>query len=110
MIKYVILIKIKADAPNGKLEEVLKELKDLGNIIPEVKNGSVGKISSSIDFVSGSNFSSSDWDIAVVWEFDNQEAIDRYIRHPFHGPMDARIRPYFEKSITSRYEFEPGVI
>ena len=110
MIRYIILIKIKADAPDGKVEEVIKELKDLANVVPEVKNGSVGKIFFSVDFVSGSSLLPSDWDIACVWELDNMEALHRYIRHPLHGPMDARIRPYFEKSTTVRYEFEPRVV
>lgn len=104
MIKYIVLVKLKSDVPPDKVEEVIQELKDLGRTVPEVKSGSVGKAFLSIPG------RALDWDLAFVWEFENMEAVQRYGRHPFHGPMDARIRPYFERSTSVKYEFEPGTL
>lgn len=96
MLRQVTLLKVKADAPPGKIDEIADELRNLGSKVPEVKRPHVAILTDNPS-----------WDVLFIWEFENREAHQRYVRHPFHGPMDRRIRPYFESITTVRYDFKP---
>ncbi len=96
MYRQISMFKIKADSPAGKTDEILEELRNLGAIVPEVRKPHVARVTDTPD-----------WDILFIWEFEDREAWQRYHRHPFHGPMDERIRPYFERATAVRYDFEP---
>ncbi len=96
MFRQITFIKVKPDAPPEKIDEILEELANLGTIVPEVKKRHLVRITDNPA-----------WDMLFIWEFENRETWQRYVRHPFHGPMDRRIRPFFENLTTVRYDFQP---
>lgn len=96
MYRQISMFKIKADAPPRKIDEIEEELRNLGRTVPEVKRARVARTPDSPL-----------WDLLFIWEFEDREAHQRYIRHPWHGPMDERIRPFFENWTGIRYDFEP---
>jgi hypothetical protein len=79
MVKHVVMWKLKAFAEGNDKETNLVLLKEkiesLREVIPEIQHLEVGI-----------NFQPSDqaFDVVLVSEFENREALERYRNHPEH--------------------------
>lgn len=98
MLKHIVCWKIKdsADGSSRKenLEKMKRDLEALPMIIKEI-----------IDFEVGINFNSSDtaYDISLYSSFKDQEALQKYQKHPNHEKVAEFIRSITEKRAVVDY-------
>ncbi len=84
MIRHVVMIKFKDDAPQAMIDEWMVEQKKLAHLNPEVRDYSHGMC------VKGKRYHSGDFDFANCCDLDSYEAMDRYMSHWSH----LRMTPY----------------
>lgn len=99
MIKHVVMWKLKDNA-EGKSKKnnaikIKKELEDLKNSIPEIKEIEVG-----INFAD-SPFS---YDIVLISDFENREALDVYKNHPDHLDVAVFVKKIVSERAVVDYE------
>ena len=75
MVKHVVLFKFKPETKDSDIVNVEKGLAGLPARISEIKSYEFGR-----DVVK----SDRSYDFALVSEFDDIEALDRYRMHPYH--------------------------
>ena len=94
MIRHIVLFRIK--------DEYKSEIPQL------VKNfyGMKGKIEGLVNLEAGADFLNSDrsYDVALVTEFVNREALDAYQTHPVHLPVKKRMGEVRVSSVACDYE------
>ena len=94
MIRHIVLFRIK--------DEYKSEIPQL------VKNfyGMKGKIEGLVNLEAGADFLHSDrsYDVALVTEFVNREALDAYQTHPVHLPVKKRMGEVRVSSVACDYE------
>ncbi len=86
MIRHVVILKLKDDAP---LEKIKKEILNLKNIIKEIKHIETGE---------DIKFDSSASDLCIIADFENIEDLKVYANHPEHlNVIKNYIKPYLIK-------------
>ncbi len=95
MIRHIVLFKIK--------EEFKSEIPTL------VENfyGMKGKIEGMTDLFSAADFlhSGRSYDIALITDFDSEEAFEGYPTHPVHAPVKAHMHEVAESSVSCDMRF-----
>jgi len=84
-IRHIVSWKLAATDPAEKAEhaaQVSKALRGLVSVIDDIRSLETGA-----DVVGGGN-----WDVAVIAEFADTDALDRYQVHPAHQEVAALIR------------------
>jgi heme-degrading monooxygenase HmoA len=97
MIKHIVMWKVKEVYEGKNKDELIAELKSklesLKDSVPGVKSLEVGK-----------NISKSAYaqDIILVTEFENQDALDNYRRHPEH----LKVVDYIKNVVEAGYALD----
>ncbi len=84
-IRHIVCWKLTALTPRKKAEDVagiVAGLESLVGTVPEIRALTVGP-----DVAGNEN-----WDVALIADFDDLEALDRYQKHPDHKKVGAFIR------------------
>lgn len=98
MLKHIVCWKIKESANGSSRQEnagrMKKELDALPALIEEI-----------IDFEVGLNFNPSEaaYDISLYSSFKDQDALDRYQKHPAHEKVVEFARSIVEKRVVVDY-------
>ncbi len=95
MLKHVVLLKFKKGAPESATAEIEKGLGELPDIIPEIKEFQFGR-----DVVR----SERSYDFALVSEFENLEAMQRYQIHPAHQKVVVKIKELCDSLIVADFQ------
>ncbi len=99
MIRHVVMIKFKKDAPQEMIDAWMVEQKKLAHLNPEIRDYSHGMC------VKGKRYHSGDFDYANCCDIDSYEAMDRYMSHWSH----LRMTPYLgfiENMISFDWEID----
>ena len=95
MLRHVVLLKFKKGAPESALGEIEKGLGELPDIIPEIMEFQFGR-----DVLR----SERSYDFALVSEFENLEAMQRYQIHPAHQKVVAKIKELCESLVVVDFQ------
>lgn len=96
MIKHVIVIKFKAGTTYEEKKVFEEELSKLPSAIPEIKGFLFGQ-----DVVK----SERSYDFALVSDFDDLEALNRYKIHPEHVKVLQRVKAIADQIIAVDFEY-----
>ncbi len=92
MIKHFCALKMKEDATKEQIEDFITHMNDFVRHIPGVHHWTIGRCNPYY----GS--ASTEWDYAFSCEWDDEKAVEVYLKHPFHpsiGPyMEAAVEKY----------------
>jgi len=98
MIRHVVLIKFKDDAPEDAKDKLVQGLRALPEKISEIKYYDVG-----FDIVKGPNSAT----VGLVSDFQSLETLESYKIHPAHVEVvENLIKPYLEKITAVDFERE----
>jgi len=95
MIRHVVLLKFKPEVGAAERDDLVKMLGQLARDIDVIRELSVG-----VDSVG----SASAYDVALIVDFDDREALDVYEEHPLHIPVKNRIGEICEGVHVVDYE------
>ncbi len=95
MLKHVVFIKFKKDVPESAITEIEKGLGGLPDIISEIKEFQFGK-----DVLR----SERSYDFALVSEFENLEAMQRYQVHPAHQKVVGKIKEVCDSLVVVDFQ------
>ena len=95
MLKHVVFLKFKKGAPESAIAEIEEGLGELPDIIPEI-----------MEFLFGRDVLRSErsYDFALVSEFENIEAMQRYQVHPAHQKVVAKIKELCESLVVVDFQ------
>ena len=96
MIKHIAAFRLEGQTPEQE-EAMLAAVRGLQGKIPELKNFTVGR-----------NISPRDPSMThcLVMEFDDMDAMMRYVDHPLHVEVvEQHIAPYRKARMIADYEF-----
>jgi len=96
MLKRVAVFKLKKDVPESEMAGIEKGLAGLPGAIPE--------IAGSFQFGRDVLHSERSYDFAVVAEFENIEAIQRYRSHPAHQEVLKKLLEHCDSIVTVDFE------
>ncbi len=99
MIRHVVMIKFKKDAPQDKIDLFLEEVKKLPHINKEIRDYSHGLCVTK-------RYHSGDFDFANCCDIDNYEAMDRYMSHWGHLRMTPFLPDILENMISFDWEVD----
>lgn len=97
MLKHIVLMELKPDAPDGAAEAIMAALRALPDTIPEI-----------LTLRTGRNVVESDRnvDLGLVVDFADRAALDHYAAHPAHvAVVTDHIKPVLVRSIVVDFEF-----
>ncbi|RVQ69509.1 PASTA domain-containing protein [Croceicoccus ponticola] len=94
MIRHVVMIKFKDDAPQDKIDIFLEEVKKLPHLNKEIRDYSHGLC------VREPRYHSGDFDFANCCDIDTYEAMDRYMSHWAHLRMTPFLPDILENMIS----------
>lgn len=94
MIRHVVMIKFKKDAPQDKIDLFLHEVKKLPHLNKEIRDYSHGLC------VREPRYHSGDFDFANCCDIDTYEAMDRYMSHWAHLRMTPFLPDILENMIS----------
>lgn len=98
MFRHVVMFRWAPDAAAEDADRALEELRRLPDRIPDVRTFSVG-----ID----AGLAADNYDCAVVAEFDDSAAYDRYAEHPAHLELLAEhMRPVIGARVAVQHELD----
>ncbi len=100
MIRHVVMIKFKKDAPQDKIDTFLTEVKKLSHLNPEVRDYSHGLC------VREPRYHSGDFDFANCCDIDSYEAMERYMSHWSHVRMTPFLPDILENMISFDWEVD----
>ncbi len=89
MIKHVVLIKIKPDIEEAKIDEITDMMKKLPSLIPEIKEYIFGK-----DIIK----SERSFDFGLIASFDSRDDLEVYMKHKYHLPIVEKVKAISEKN------------
>ena len=95
MIKHLVLVKFTRDTTKEQIAELLKSMAALPSIIPEIKGYNFGQ-----DMRPDRSF-----DFALVSEFSDKEALERYTIQKDHAEVARYIRSLSEDIRIVDFEF-----
>ena len=95
MLKHVVFLKFKKGVSESAIAEIEVGLGELPDIIPEI-----------MEFLFGRDVLRSErsYDFALVSEFENLEAMQRYIIHPAHQKVMAKIKVICESLVVVDFQ------
>ncbi|WP_041559210.1 MULTISPECIES: Dabb family protein [unclassified Novosphingobium] len=99
MIRHVVMIKFKKDAPQEKIDVFLEEVKKLSHLNREVRDYSHG-------LCVKTRYHSGDFDFANCCDIDSYEAMDRYMSHWAHLRMTPFLPDILENMISFDWEID----
>lgn len=73
MFRHVVSLKFKTHVPEAECQQLVRDLADLPNEVPEIVHWSTGCNELNIDLA---------YDVAVVGDFADRDALLRYFKHP----------------------------
>lgn len=91
MLKHIVVMKFKSDTSEEDIEDIEKGLASLPARIPEIKRYDFGR-----DIL----HTERSYDFALVSEFEDQDAMNRYQTHPYHFAVLNKIRTICESIIA----------
>ena len=91
MLKHVVFVKFKKDVPESAITEIEKGLGGLPDIIPEIMEFQFGR-----DVLRSERA----YDFALVSEFENLEAMQRYQVHPAHQKVVAKLKEVWDSVLV----------
>ncbi len=100
MIRHVVMIKFKKDAPQEKIDLFLEEVKKLPHLNKEVRDYSHGLC------VREPRYHSGDFDFANCCDIDSYEAMERYMSHWAHLRMTPFLPDILENMISFDWEID----
>ena len=94
MIKHIVMFKLK-NKNKKNIGKVVNALKTLEGNIDVLRYAEIGV-----------NFTKSErsYDIVLITEFDNRDALDAYGPHPKHVPVVETVRSLCSRSVVVDYE------
>lgn len=95
MIRHIIFFKFKADATEPAIADLEASLKGLPGLIAEIRAFSCGR-----DVLR----SARSYDLALIADFDDLAALDRYQVHPDHQAVVAKVKVLAESVIAVDFE------
>lgn len=95
MLKHVVFVKFKKDVPESAIAEIEKGLGELPDIIPEIMEFQFGR-----DVLR----SERSYDFALVSEFENLEALQRYQVHPAHQKVVAKLKEVWDSRFVVDFQ------
>ncbi|MHC4954970.1 MAG: Dabb family protein [Planctomycetota bacterium] len=96
MLKHIVLMKFRPDAPEGAVQEIIDALKALPATILEIQSLEVGG-----NVVENPR----NVDLGLIVEFAGRPELDRYAMHPDHQiVVEQKIRPILESSVVVDFE------
>jgi hypothetical protein len=99
MIRHVVMIKFKKDAPQDKIDLFLHEVKKLSHLNREIRDYSHG-------LCVKKRYHSGDFDFANCCDIDSYEAMDRYMSHWGHLRMTPFLPDILENMISFDWEID----
>jgi len=99
VIRHVVMIKFKKDAPQEKIDVFLEEVKKLSHLNREVRDYSHG-------LCVKTRYHSGDFDFANCCDIDSYEAMDRYMSHWAHLRMTPFLPDILENMISFDWEID----
>ena len=97
MIRHICMFKLKEENKAADLKEFCERSKSL-EAITEVRRFEV--------VCNGSDMPDSNYDVALIFDFDNKEALDRYQSNPIHQAFGAFVSGVREARACIDYYFE----
>lgn len=91
MLKHVVFLKFKPGTSEAEIKEIEKGLASLPARIPEIKR---------YEFGGDILHTERSYDFALVSEFEDLDAMNRYQRHPYHLAVLNKIATICENTIT----------
>ena len=91
MLKHVVVMKFKPDTSDSDIEDIEKGLASLPARIPEIKRYEFGR-----DIL----HTERSYDFALISEFEDQDAMNRYQTHPYHLAVLNKIKVLCENIIA----------
>ena len=98
-IRHIVLWKLAADDADTRAlhaEQIADQLRGLVGVIREIEHLEVGQ---------NVAFPQSNWDVALVSEFADIEALERYQVHPAHQEVAAFVRSVVAERSSVDYPF-----
>lgn len=95
MIRHIIFFKFKADAGEAAIADLEASLNGLPGLIAEIRAFSCGR-----DVLR----SARSYDLALVADFDDLAALDRYQIHPDHQAVVAKVKVLAESVVAVDFE------
>lgn len=95
MIRHIVFFKFKADATDGAIADLEASLNGLSGLIAEIRAFSCGR-----DVLR----SARSYDLALVADFDDLAALDRYQVHPDHQAVVAKVKVLAESVVAVDFE------
>ena len=95
MIRHIIFFKFKADAAEAAIADLEASLNGLPGLIAEIRAFSCGR-----DVLR----SARSYDLALIADFDDLAALDRYQVHPDHQAVVAKVKVLAESVIAVDFE------
>lgn len=99
MIRHVVMIKFKKDAPREKIDTFLEEVKKLPHLNKEIRDYSHGE-------VVHTRYHSGDFDFANCCDIDSYDAMERYMSHWAHLRMTPFLPDILENMISFDWEID----
>lgn len=99
MIRHVVMIKFKKDAPQEKIDLFIEEVKKLPHLNREIRDYSHG-------LCVKTRYHSGDFDFANCCDIDSYEAMDRYMSHWAHLRMTPFLPDILENMISFDWEID----
>ena len=97
MLKHIVLMEFRPDAPEGAIDDIIESLKALPATIPEIRSLEVGT-----NVVE----SPRNLDLGLIVEFAGRAELDRYAIHPdHHRVVHEKIQPIVEKLVVVDFNF-----
>lgn len=98
-IRHIVLWKLAADDADTRAlhaEQIAARLQGLVGVVAEIEHLEVGR---------NVAFPQSNWDVALVSEFADVEALERYQVHPAHQEVAAFVRSVVAERSSVDYPF-----
>jgi len=96
MLKHIVLFKFKPGTREEDIADIEKGLATLPERISEIKGYEFGRDMLRTD---------RSYDFALISEFEDQDAMKRYQRHPYHFAVLNKINMVCESTIAVDYHF-----
>ena len=94
MLKHVVTWKVKEENKQENMEKMKKMLEALVGVIDEIKSLQVGI-----------NENGGEYDIILITDFENKEALQTYDAHPNHQEVRKFVRSVVESRVAVDYNY-----
>ncbi len=96
MIKHLVMFRFREDAGSAAIDAIVAGLNGLPALIPEIRSFQVGQ-----DVLR----SERSYDLALVSDFDDLEALGRYQVHPEHQKVVTLVKQAASSVVAVDYEY-----